>query len=79
MECSICFEKDKWTCITPCGHNICLFCLINIENKNCPICRKDLLEKLPEKIKNVVKNNNYKKKETSGYDLYNTYDFPHLF
>ena len=79
MDCSICLENDKWTCITPCKHNICLFCLLDIEKKICPICRCDLLEKLPEKIKNVVNIENYKnKKKDSNFDINNNHDFPSL-
>ena len=47
--CAICFEiiKEKNNCITSCGHNFCLSCiLISTEyNNTCPCCRERLYSK----------------------------------
>ncbi|CBY38977.1 unnamed protein product [Oikopleura dioica] len=42
--CSICIEKYGSKCIEcclpSCGHRFCFDCLTNLQNKNCPSCRK---------------------------------------
>jgi TPR repeat protein len=40
-ECSICYE-EKELLETKCGHIICNECLIQLENANCPYCRKNM-------------------------------------
>ncbi|KAF7652556.1 hypothetical protein LDENG_00095240 [Lucifuga dentata] len=44
--CKICTERDKDTCIQPCGHLLCQPCLIGWQQKSaghtCPYCRCDI-------------------------------------
>jgi hypothetical protein len=41
MDCSVCYEKIQ-VVKTPCGHHICINCLINLPKLICTICRKDI-------------------------------------
>ena len=49
-NCAICFEKIdcesnsiKWEYL-PCKHRICEICFIKLNEKNCPFCRKEIVE-----------------------------------
>ena len=46
--CPICFEVIELTnnCITPCGHKLCLICMLKCikRNNSCPCCRTILIE-----------------------------------
>lgn len=57
MECCICYENNG-IYSTKCLHQICLDCLVQLKDTNCPYCRTDL--KLPDKIKYIIKKNNIK-------------------
>lgn len=43
MECIICNESANFNVIC-CGQFICLQCVLNLECKKCPYCRKDVLK-----------------------------------
>lgn len=74
-ECCICMEKS-WICRTDCMHYICVTCLVQI-NKECPICRKDLSDNLPNILKPIAKMN--KRKVNKNINIYDNSDFPELF
>lgn len=38
-ECAICFQQFSRNHISRCGHFVCATCVINIEHKDCPVCR----------------------------------------
>ena len=46
--CSICLDEDANATVVPCGHsNFCYECIsshhINSQNKECPICRNEIM------------------------------------
>jgi len=43
LKCSLCLEKfcdERPPYVLTCGHNLCLFDLEQIEQGNCPLCRR---------------------------------------
>lgn len=56
MNCCICYESINLV-KTECNHHTCLSCLLKLKIMKCPYCRNNL-DTLPEKIKNIIKNNN---------------------
>ena len=52
-SCPICLTttKDKFIIKTPCNHEICLECFINLRKAKCPLCREDYRGKLPDFFK----------------------------
>jgi hypothetical protein len=75
-ECCICFESH-WVCKSKCQHYICLNCLIQIK-KECPICRVDMSDSIPNALKPIVKMNkriNIKQ----NLNIYDNSEFPNLF
>ena len=50
VECAICIEKINITnnCVTPCGHNFCLTCILISYSmyKTCPLCRSNLIPEI---------------------------------
>lgn len=81
-SCFICFEstKNEFTITTPCKHTLCLRCFLKLKKTECPMCRKDFINKLPIMLDNHF--DNKKKIENVGlqsyYDLQDNYDFPPL-
>jgi len=63
-ECPICFRScfETLLCRTPCGHKICMECMLSIEKYECPTCRESLpyLKKLI-KARNLFVNMKYSK------------------
>ena len=61
-ECPVCFEKlsTKLAVRIPCGenqgHSICMQCLIHLEEKKCPLCRKSFEQFIPN-IKKETRSN----------------------
>ena len=51
LECPICMEDSQMTirAVTPCGHGMCLRCLLRCVDRRCPLCRTDLRPHLPER------------------------------
>ena len=45
-ECPICLDsmKNKFVIKTPCMHEFCMKCFINMDKQNCPICRKSFID-----------------------------------
>ena len=46
-KCMICYEnynyeKNKPQILIPCGHTICEFCFINLNNNKCPYCVQEI-------------------------------------
>ena len=39
-ECCVCYEKTVKKTI--CKHNLCFKCYLKLEQKSCPLCRKEL-------------------------------------
>jgi len=81
MECPVCFDK-QWLVRTPCKHSICLKCILDLRNNECPYCRKkDIFNDLPANIKMLTKmfsEKSGKKQETKVVNIDNYYDFPPL-
>lgn len=48
-ECPVCFEPWSTRIMTtsPCGHVLCLPCLLQLRAASCPMCRSDLAAYLP--------------------------------
>lgn len=48
-SCCICFQPllDKDKVIIECGHSFHFSCILRIENRNCPLCRKRYAENVP--------------------------------
>ena len=40
--CPICLDKEKDIHVSPCGHMFCYECIKKLNDKRCPICRKDM-------------------------------------
>ena len=40
--CPICLDKEKNIHVSPCGHMFCYECIKKLNDKRCPICRKDM-------------------------------------
>lgn len=81
MECPICLEvlKNKFICKTPCGHDFCLKCILNLNEFKCPICRQLFTNSLPDKLLPVLENNmNGTPRTNSSVNRYNEIDFPPL-
>lgn len=42
-ECCICYETDcDIVLLHKCSHNLCINCLLNLQNKKCPLCREPI-------------------------------------
>jgi phosphopantothenoylcysteine synthetase/decarboxylase len=73
--CTICLgvigDVNKAT--TECGHNFCLSCLLeSLDKKNiCPLCRKTLEPKRPERYKKITieSTNKYIEEIVNSYDI----------
>jgi len=80
-DCPICFEslKSQFICKTPCGHDFCLKCILNLKDTKCPICRGVFIKQLPSKLtafwENEKQNNSAKLRYNNMF--YET-DFPPL-
>ena len=48
-ECPVCFESksDRIMTTSPCGHSLCLVCLLKLRAASCPMCRFDLTHHIP--------------------------------
>jgi hypothetical protein len=73
-ECPICFLND-WVSKSPCGHLICLSCLIQLRKDECPSCRRPLNWSLPPIIKSIVKSST---KHNTHLNIHSTDEFPPL-
>ena len=72
VECCICLESN-YVCKTPCKHDICAGCLVLLVNKDCPMCRKPLIN-LP---KNILEANK-RLAPQKNLSVFDTDDFPPL-
>tara|TARA_B110000967_G_C18803719_1_gene519863 strand:+ start:412 stop:900 length:489 start_codon:yes stop_codon:yes gene_type:complete len=85
LECCICYEKFKSYVIkTQCKHVMCLNCLVQLRKKECPMCRSNLEEELPEKIVNIINNNSTSDQRTNfeninGNNIFNSDRFYNVF
>jgi hypothetical protein len=68
MKCSICYENSSNIRFI-CSHIICLECITKCMNTLCPICRKDLSNEVPKKIKDIILNNNKITKIKNNSDI----------
>ena len=80
-DCPICFESlnAQFVCKTPCGHEFCLKCILDLKDIKCPLCRGLFIKQLPKKIVAIWENdklNNSRKKRYNN--MYNDEDFPPL-
>jgi len=57
MICCICYGNSS-NINFKCTHVICLDCITKCMNTLCPICRKDLSNEIPKKIKDIILSNN---------------------
>jgi ankyrin repeat protein len=73
LECPICYEviNKNNLCITKCGHNFHLDCLLKSTNTSecCPICRNIL----KEKNENENENDDFFENDENNYDNFYTY------
>ena len=48
-ECPVCYEPmtTRIMATSPCGHFVCLSCLLSLRRPSCPLCRMDLTPYLP--------------------------------
>lgn len=61
MECPICYENlDKKLSVSiPCGtipHRLCIRCFLEIEKRECPLCRQSFEQYVPRIRKQTVEN-----------------------
>ena len=62
MNCINCKNKTKNIILNlKCKHQLCLDCLIQLSNIECPRCKINFIDEIPKKIINIIKplNNNY--------------------
>ena len=74
-NCCVCFVSS-WVCKSKCQHYICIECLLQIE-KQCPICRIDMSESIPNVLKPMARMTKHKSKITN-INLYDVSEFPTL-
>jgi hypothetical protein len=79
-DCPICFEslKNEFVCRTPCGHEFCLKCILDLKQNNCPICRGLYTNKLPLKLKGIWYQNDRDVSRRNRSSFFNEEDFPPL-
>ena len=46
-ECPVCYVSLTSGTVPPCGHEVCLKCLMSLRNRSCVICRQDLTAHFP--------------------------------
>lgn len=61
MECPICYEKldDNLSISIPCGsiaHQFCMRCFIELEKRECPLCRRSFEQYVPRIRKQTIDN-----------------------
>ena len=51
-ECPVCYEalRHQIQARTPCGHVVCLRCLLALRRRACPLCRADLAPHFPDRV-----------------------------
>ena len=51
-ECPICLEgiHNKFKIMTPCEHVYCLKCFMDFYETKCPLCRRELKDKIQTKL-----------------------------
>ena len=60
VTCSICWNKSRWK--TPCNHALCIDCSKQIQNLECPLCRRLFIKKKSIVI-NPFNNNDFMKED----------------
>ena len=96
IECCICMEtktnskKDIIYNILPCNHILCLYCLCEMRNFDCPLCRYNFKQKIPARIITIIennklnnsnsltRNNNINNSINNNIDFTSNYQFPPL-
>ena len=58
--CSICWNKCRWK--TPCSHGLCINCSKQIDNLECPLCRRSFIKK-KSIVFNPFYNHNFMKED----------------
>ena len=79
LECCICYEKFKSYVIkTKCKHVMCLNCLVQLRKTECPMCRANIEQDLPDKIVNII-NNNSTNDQTTSFNSFNSDGINNIF
>ncbi len=63
-KCKICFMRKYAIVKTSCKHRLCLNCIMNLTKPECPFCRKQLDQEIPQEIK-------FKNHENEHEHMYN--------
>ena len=79
--CPVCLDEldNNFKITTPCNHNFCFKCFVGLYSFQCPYCRKDFKNALPEKIHTIILENSKKEpKNKTMLNIFNHNDFPPL-
>lgn len=80
IECPICLEEIIFLVRTPCKHIYCFSCLLNFNETSCPLCRRELKKFMPEKMLQIILNNQKNKicKSDEIINIHSIIQFPPL-
>ena len=80
LECIICLDQKLYVCKTGCNHSICIDCLFRLKKMECPMCRGDLSNELPNIVKDFIlkKSNMTNSINNNNLHLNDDYEFPPL-
>lgn len=79
LECLICWDKKFYVSKTGCNHSICIDCLFHLKKMECPMCRSDLSNELPNIVKDyILKKKINNKNINNKLQLNDNYEFPPL-
>jgi hypothetical protein len=79
-ECPICLDViiNKFKITTPCKHVYCLKCFMEFYETKCPLCRRELKDKIPGKMLDVIQKNTMNEPAKKSLNIHNRMDFPPL-
>jgi len=56
-NCNFCHKNNFIKTKLSCKHNICIKCLLLLEEPICTLCKKNLTHELPENLLHIIQNN----------------------
>ena len=71
IKCKICITNKFFKIKTSCNHKICLDCLTKLRKAQCPFCRNDLKNELPDNIIKIINNNNIENINNNNQSTFN--------